>query len=157
MGAVGSHHEASGELEVATVPLAVEAYPTVLSLRVHHAGPQQVGARGLGLLAEQLVQVYPVYRQGAGVAAADGQLAAAGGVDVGAGQAVGHYRLPDVRLLQRARADQPRAVGGHTDASVFTNIAYPYYPGRKFYVDANDASRVLSWPENGTHVFQQVG
>ena len=45
---------------------------------------------------------------------------------------------------------------GQTSKSVFTNIKYPYYPGRKFYVDANDASRVMSWRENGEHVFQQV-
>ena len=45
---------------------------------------------------------------------------------------------------------------GQTDRSVFTNIKYPYYPGRQFYVDANDASRVMSWRENGAYVFQQV-
>ena len=45
---------------------------------------------------------------------------------------------------------------GQTSASVFTNIKYPYYPGRQFYVDANDASRVMSWRENGEYVFQQV-
>jgi len=118
VSAVGSHHQASGELEVAAVALAVEADAAVLSLGVHHAGPQQVGARGLGLLAEQLVEAHPVYRQGAGVAATDGQLAAAGGVDVSPGQPVRHYRLAHVRLLHGARADQPGAVGRHADTPV---------------------------------------
>ncbi len=45
---------------------------------------------------------------------------------------------------------------GHTNASVYTGIKYPYYPGRQFYVDANDVSRIVSWRENGQHVFQQV-
>ena len=42
---------------------------------------------------------------------------------------------------------------GFTDASVWTGIRYPYYPGRKFYVDVRDLSRVLSWKENGQYVF----
>lgn len=45
---------------------------------------------------------------------------------------------------------------GDLPATVHTGIRYPYYPGRKFYVDANDLSRVLSWQENGTRVFRQV-
>ncbi len=45
---------------------------------------------------------------------------------------------------------------GQTSKSLFTDIKYPYYPGRKFYVDANDVSRIVSWRENGQHVFQQV-
>lgn len=45
---------------------------------------------------------------------------------------------------------------GETEATVYTGIRYPYHPGRKFYVDANDASRVLSWQENGAHVFKVV-
>lgn len=45
---------------------------------------------------------------------------------------------------------------GYTGASVHTGIKYPYYPGRQFYVDANDLSRVLSWRENGASVFQQI-
>ncbi len=45
---------------------------------------------------------------------------------------------------------------GHTNASVYTDIKYPYYPGRQFYVDTNDAPRVLSWRENGDYVFQAV-
>ena len=45
---------------------------------------------------------------------------------------------------------------GQTDPSVYTNIRYPYYPGREFYVDANDLSRLLSWRENGASVFRQV-
>jgi hypothetical protein len=72
VGAVGANHQPGREPEVVSVALAVEADAAVLSLRVHHAGPQQVGAGGLGLVAEQLVQAHPVYRQGAGVAAADG-------------------------------------------------------------------------------------
>ncbi len=45
---------------------------------------------------------------------------------------------------------------GETNASVYTGIKYPYYPGRQFYVDANDAPRIVAWCENGTHVFQLV-
>jgi hypothetical protein len=45
---------------------------------------------------------------------------------------------------------------GELPATVYTGIRYPYYPGREFYVDANDCSRVLSWKENGTHVFRQA-
>ena len=43
-----------------------------------------------------------------------------------------------------------------TNASVYTGIKYPYYPGRQFYVDANDVSRIVSWQENGRVVFTPV-
>ena len=45
---------------------------------------------------------------------------------------------------------------GETNASVYTGIKYPYYPGRQFYVDANDVSRIVSWQENGRVVFAPV-
>jgi hypothetical protein len=45
---------------------------------------------------------------------------------------------------------------GELPKTVYTGIRYPYYPGRRFYVDANDSSRVLSWKENGMHVFKAV-
>jgi hypothetical protein len=45
---------------------------------------------------------------------------------------------------------------GRLPASVFTNLRYPYHPGRKFYVDARDVSRVLAWMENGKLVFRQM-
>ena len=43
-----------------------------------------------------------------------------------------------------------------TNASVYTGIKYPYFPGRKFYVDANDVSRIVAWQENGRVVFEPV-
>jgi hypothetical protein len=43
-----------------------------------------------------------------------------------------------------------------THASVYTGIKYPYYPGRQFYVDANDVSRIVAWQENGRVVFEPV-
>ena len=43
-----------------------------------------------------------------------------------------------------------------TNASVYTGIKYPYYPGRQFYVDANDVSRIVAWQENGQIVFTPV-
>jgi len=43
-----------------------------------------------------------------------------------------------------------------TNASVYTGIKYLYYPGRQFYVDANDVSRIVSWQENGRVVFAPV-
>ncbi len=45
---------------------------------------------------------------------------------------------------------------GHTNASVYTGIKYPYYPGRRFYVDGNDLSRIVAWQENGRVVFEPV-
>ena len=45
---------------------------------------------------------------------------------------------------------------GHTNASVYTGIKYPYYPGRQFYVDANDVSRIVAWQDNGRAVFEVV-
>jgi hypothetical protein len=42
---------------------------------------------------------------------------------------------------------------GDLPASIYTGVNYPYYPGRQFYVDVRDLSRVLSWKENGQHVF----
>ena len=45
---------------------------------------------------------------------------------------------------------------GQTNASVYTDIKYDYYPGRKFYVDANDVSRIVAWQENGRVVFEPV-
>ena len=45
---------------------------------------------------------------------------------------------------------------GHTSASVYTGIKYPYYPGRRFYVDARDVSRIVSWKDNGRAVFEPV-
>ena len=43
-----------------------------------------------------------------------------------------------------------------TNASVYTGIKYPYFPGRQFYVDANDVSRIVAWQENGRVVFEPV-
>ncbi len=45
---------------------------------------------------------------------------------------------------------------GHTNASIYTGIKYPYYPGRQFYVDANDVSRIVAWQESGQIVFKPV-
>lgn len=45
---------------------------------------------------------------------------------------------------------------GETEASVWTSIRYPYYPGRKFYTDARDAPRILAWRENGACVFREA-
>jgi len=45
---------------------------------------------------------------------------------------------------------------GQLPASVYTDIRYPYYPGRRFYVDVRDLSRVLAWKENGQYVIVQV-
>lgn len=45
---------------------------------------------------------------------------------------------------------------GETNASVYTGIRYPYYPGRRFYVDANDLSRIVAWQESGRVVFEVI-
>jgi hypothetical protein len=105
VGAIRAKHEPGREPQVASVALTVEVDAAVLSLDVDHSGSLKVGAGGLGLLAEQFVQSHPVYGEGAGVAAADGQFAATCGVDVGPAEAVGRYRLAHVRLFQGARAD----------------------------------------------------
>ena len=42
---------------------------------------------------------------------------------------------------------------GHFPASVYSGVQYPYYPGRTFYVDVRDLSRVLAWKENSQYVF----
>jgi hypothetical protein len=118
VGAVRAQHQPGGQLEIAAVALAVEPNAPVHPLGLYHPRPYKLGAVGLGLLAEQLVQTHAVYHQSTGLAAAQRQIAAAGGVDVGAGYAVGYYLLPDTRLFQRARADQPGAVGRHADTPV---------------------------------------
>ena len=45
---------------------------------------------------------------------------------------------------------------GDLPASVHTDVRYPYYPGRRFYVDVRDLSRVLAWKENGQYAFVNV-